>query len=97
LQGSFCGIYDAGVNGCVLHDGLMQYEAIFLNVSTYFIFSRYIYLTQTSLRTQATFKAKSQVEAGSEVCHPGCVFKTNGKVNSVRKDNYNCMLDDGIY
>jgi len=29
----------------------------------YFIFSRYIYLTQTSLQTQATGKAKSQVEA----------------------------------
>jgi hypothetical protein len=46
-----------------VHDGLMQYDAIFWNISTYFIFSRYIYLTQTSLRTQATDKAKSQVEA----------------------------------
>jgi len=33
----------------------------------------------------------------SEVCHTRCVLKTNGKVNSVRKHDYNCMLDDGIY
>jgi len=29
LLGSFCGIYDAGVNGCGVHDGLMQYDTIF--------------------------------------------------------------------
>jgi len=32
-----------------------------------------------------------------EVCHPHCVLKTNSKANSVRKHNYNYMLDDGIY
>ena len=32
-----------------------------------------------------------------EVCHPRCVLKTNGKVNSVRKHKCNCMLDDSIY
>jgi hypothetical protein len=46
-----------------VHDGLMQYDAIFWNLSTYYILSRYIYLTQTSLWTQATGKGKSQVEA----------------------------------
>ena len=29
LLRSLCGIYDAGVNGCGVHDGLMQYDAIF--------------------------------------------------------------------
>jgi len=29
LLGSLCGIYDTGVNGCRVHDGLMQYDAIF--------------------------------------------------------------------
>jgi hypothetical protein len=29
LLRSLCGIYDAGVNGCGVHDGLMQYYAIF--------------------------------------------------------------------
>ena len=29
LLGSLCCIYDAGVNGCGVHDGLMQYDAIF--------------------------------------------------------------------
>jgi len=33
----------------------------------------------------------------SEVCHPRCVWKSNSEVNSVRKHNYNCMLDDGIH
>jgi len=33
----------------------------------------------------------------SEVCHPRCGLKTKGKVNSVRKHNYNFTLDDGIY
>ena len=33
----------------------------------------------------------------SEVCHPRCVWRTKSEVNSVRKHNYNCMLDDGIY
>ena len=33
----------------------------------------------------------------AEVCHPRCVWKTNSEVNSIRKHNYNCMLDDGIY
>jgi len=29
LMGSLCGIYDAGVNRCGVHDGLKQYDAIF--------------------------------------------------------------------
>jgi len=29
MLGSLCGIYDAAVNGCGVHDGLMQYDAIF--------------------------------------------------------------------
>jgi hypothetical protein len=29
LLRSLCGVYDAGVNGCGVHDGLMQYDAIF--------------------------------------------------------------------
>ena len=29
LLGSLFGIYDAGVNGCGVHDGLMQYDAMF--------------------------------------------------------------------
>jgi len=28
LLGSLCGIYDAGVHGCGVNDGLMQYDAI---------------------------------------------------------------------
>jgi hypothetical protein len=45
LLGSLCGIYDAGANRCGVHVRLMQYDATFLNLSTYFAFSRYIYLT----------------------------------------------------
>ena len=33
----------------------------------------------------------------AEMCHPRCVRKINSEVNSVRKHNYNCKLDDGIY
>ena len=44
LLASLCSIYDAGINGCGVHDGPMQYDTIFWNLSTYFIFSRYIYL-----------------------------------------------------
>ena len=40
---------------------------------------------------------KIKIKRYSNVCHPRCVLKTNCKVNSVRKRNYNCMLDDGIY
>jgi hypothetical protein len=29
LRRSLCGVHDAGVNGCGVHDGLMQYDAIF--------------------------------------------------------------------
>jgi len=29
LLGSLCGVYDAGVNECGVHDGLVQYDAIF--------------------------------------------------------------------
>ena len=29
LLGSLCGICDAGVNGCGVHDELMQYDAVF--------------------------------------------------------------------
>jgi hypothetical protein len=29
LLGSLCGICDAGINGCGVRDGLMQYDAIF--------------------------------------------------------------------
>jgi len=33
LLASLCGIYDAGVNGCGVHDGLMQYFEIFQRIS----------------------------------------------------------------
>jgi len=29
LLGSLCGIYDAGINGFAVHDGMKQYDAIF--------------------------------------------------------------------
>ena len=29
--------------------------------------------------------------------HSRCVWKTNSELNSVRKYNYSCMLDNGIY
>ena len=29
LLGSLCGIYDAGVNGCGVHDELMEYDEYF--------------------------------------------------------------------
>jgi len=35
--GSLCPIYDAGLDGCHMHDGLMKYATIFRNFSTYFI------------------------------------------------------------
>jgi len=33
----------------------------------------------------------------SEVCHPHCVFKLYGEVNSVKKHNYKIWLNDGVY
>jgi len=33
----------------------------------------------------------------SEVCHPRCVFKLYGEVNSVEKHNYKIWLNDGVY
>jgi len=41
--------------------------------------------------------SSKQNEDSSEMCQLRCVWKTNSEVNSVRKHNYNCMLDDGIY
>ena len=36
--------------------------------------------------------------AHSKVSHPLCVLKnTNGELNSIRKHNYNSMLNGGIY
>jgi hypothetical protein len=37
LLGSLCVINDAGVNGCAVHDGMTQNDAIFWILSTYFI------------------------------------------------------------
>jgi hypothetical protein len=37
LLGSLCGIYGPGVYGCVVHDGLIQYDAVFWNLSLYSI------------------------------------------------------------
>ena len=33
----------------------------------------------------------------SKVCHPRCVFKLYGEVNSVKKQNYKIWLNDGVY
>ena len=32
-----------------------------------------------------------------EVCHPRCVFKLHGEVNSVKKHSYKVWLNDGVY
>jgi len=32
-----------------------------------------------------------------EVCHPRCVFKLYGKVNSVKNTTMNIWLNDGVY
>jgi len=34
---------------------------------------------------------------GSEVCHPRCVFKLYGEVNSVKNTTMNIWLNDGVY
>jgi len=33
----------------------------------------------------------------SEVCHPHCVFKPYGEVNSVKNTTINIWLNDGVY
>ena len=33
----------------------------------------------------------------SEVCHPRCVFKLHGEVNSVKNTTINIWLNDGVY
>ena len=33
----------------------------------------------------------------SEVCHPRCVFKLYGEVNSVKNTTVNIWLNDGVY
>ena len=33
----------------------------------------------------------------SEVCHPRCVFKLYGEINSVKNTNINVWLNDGVY
>jgi len=33
----------------------------------------------------------------SEVCHPCCVFKLYGEVNSVKNTTINIWLSDGVY
>ena len=33
----------------------------------------------------------------SEVCHPLCVFKLYGEVNSVKNTTINIWLNDGVY
>jgi len=33
----------------------------------------------------------------SEVCHPRCVFKLYGEVNSVKNTTINIWLNDGVY
>jgi hypothetical protein len=44
LLGSLCGIYDAGVNGCGVHDGLTEYD----EYDEYFeIFQRTSFLVDT--------------------------------------------------
>jgi len=39
-----------------------------------------------------------KTDATSEVCHPRCVFKLYGEVNSVKKNtSINIWLNDGVY
>ena len=33
----------------------------------------------------------------SEVCHPRCVFKLYGEVDSVKNTTINIWLNDGVY
>ena len=36
-------------------------------------------------------------EVCHEVCHPCCVFKLYGEVNSVKNTTINIWLNDGVY
>jgi len=35
--------------------------------------------------------------SSSEMCHPCCVFKLYGEVNSVKNTTINIWLNDGVY
>ena len=37
------------------------------------------------------------LKPNSEVCHPRCVFKLYGEVNSVKNTTINIWLNDGVY
>jgi len=37
------------------------------------------------------------LEDNSEVCHPRCVFKLCGEVNSLKNTTINIWLNDGVY
>ena len=39
----------------------------------------------------------NEVGYNSEVCHPRCVFKLHGEVNSVKNTTVNVRLNDGVY
>jgi len=43
------------------------------------------------------FAATERVLLNSEVCHPRCVFKLYGEVNSVKNTTINIWLNDGVY
>ena len=51
------------------------------------------------IRTVGLKKIKSNkfVSTDSEVCHPRCVFKLYGEVNSVKNTTINIWLNDGVY
>ena len=47
----------------------------------------------TTAQTHSMFNLVSNFE----VCHPHCVFKLKGEVNSVKKTTMNIWLNDGVY
>jgi len=52
-----------------------------INIYLYYYVCRYSYCT----------------DINSEVCHPRCVFKLYGAVNSVKNTTINTWLNDGVY
>jgi len=63
------------------------------------VYLKYIHFTapRPLSSTAAGTKLHSKPYHSSEVCHPRCVFKLYGEVNSVKNTTINIWLNDGVY
>jgi len=81
-----------------MHLSALHLQIIFLIGAIPLCSSKYMYFTVQNTTYVYQHIDEISITSGlhSEVCHPRCVFKLYGGVNSVKNTTINMWLNDGV-